>query len=182
MMNVTEPLFLGLKFYELLTLVAIIVGPIVAVGITVATESKRQLKNQQTQTLRTLLSTRHLPSDPAYSTAINLIPVDFNGVKPVMSAWQNYIEKIRFTPVQGSERSHEKEILNKQTKLIFAMMQCLGYRLAESDIDISAYAAQGFITRDNLHLEALAAWPRIATTLEAQTKWIASQNGGDVEE
>ena len=180
-MDLAEPLYFGLKLYELLTLIAIVVGPIVAVGITVATESKRHLKNQQTQTLRTLLSTRHLPSDPAYSTAINLIPVDFNGVKSVMSAWQTYIEKIRITPVQGAEGAHEKEILNKQTKLIFAMMQHLGYKLAESDIDISAYAAQGFVTRDNLHLEALAAWPRIATALEAQTNWIASQNDGEAE-
>ena len=181
-MNVVEPLYFGLKLYELLTLLAIMIGPIVAVGITVATESRRHLKNQQTQTLRTLLSTRHLPSDPAYSTAINLIPVDFNGVGPVMYAWQAYIEKIRFTPNQGAEVAHEKEIVNKQTKLIFSMMQHLGYKLAESDIDISAYAAQGFVTRDNMNLEAMAAWPRIATALEAQTSWITSQNGGEVKE
>ena len=178
----SEALYLGLKLYELLTIVAIILGPIMAVGITVGTETRKRLKEQQTQTLRTLLSTRHLPSDPAYSTAINLIPVDFNSVKSVITAWTAYIEKIRVAPVQGSEVAHEREILNKQTRLIFAMTQHLGYALAESEIDISAYAAQGFINRDNLHLEALASWPRIASTLEAQTAFIASQNGGEAKD
>ena len=170
-----DALYLGLKLYELLTIVAIVLGPIIAVGITVATEAGRRLKEQQTQTLRMLLSTRHLASDPAYSTAINLIPVDFNRVTGVMIAWQAYIDKIRTTPAQGTEEIHHRESLNKQTKLIFAMTQHLKYKLAETDIDISAYAAQGFIDRDNLQLSALAAWPRIAEALEAQTQWISSQ-------
>ena len=180
-MPANESLYFGLKLYELLTLVAIVVGPMGAVAITVASERRRRLKERQTQTLRTLLSTRHLPSDPAYSTAINLIPVDFNDVGSVMMAWQAYIEKIRTVPNAGGEETHRKDCVNKQTKLIFAMIRHLGYRLAESDIDISAYAAQGFIDRDNLHLAALASWPRIAAALEAQTSWTASQNGGDAE-
>jgi hypothetical protein len=175
-MESSEALYFGMKLYELLTLLAIIVGPVVAVGITVATESKRRLKDQQTQTLRALLSTRHLPADPAYSTAINLIPIDFNDAHGVMAAWHAYIEKIRSVPVPGTEEANHREIVNKQTKLIYAMMQHLGYKLAESDIEISAYAAQGFLDRDNLQLAALAAWPRIAAALEAQTQWISSQN------
>ena len=182
-MNKAEVLFFGLKLYELLTIVAILLGPIVAVAITIATDRRRHRSQQQTQTLRTLLSTRHLPADPAYSTAINLIPVDFSGVNSVMDSWHFYIEKIRTVPAPGGEDSHQKEIINKQTKLIFAMMQHLGYGLSESDIDISAYAAQGFIDRDNLGLAALAAWPRIAAALETQTQWIGLQtNLSDKEE
>jgi tyrosine-protein phosphatase YwqE len=180
-MSKAEALYLGLRLYELLTLAAIVLGPIVAVGITVANESRRRLREQQTQTLRTLLSTRHLPSDPAYSTAINLIPVDFNRVTSVIAAWNAYIQIIRTAPAAGAEASHQKDVINRQTKLIFAMMQRLGYRLAESDIDISAYAAQGFIDRDNLHLAALAAWPRIAATLEKQAELIV-QNAASVAE
>ncbi len=174
-MEQSETLYFGLKLYEILTLFAIMVGPIVAVGITVATEARRRLKEQQIQTLRMLMSTRHLPSDAAYSTAINLIPVEFNGVRTVMEAWTAYIEKIRFYPSAEAMASHQEEILNKQTKLIFSMTQHLGYSLAESDIQISAYAAKGFIDRDNLHLTALQAWPRIAATLEAQTQFIQAQ-------
>ena len=71
----SRTLYWGLQIYEWLTLAAILIGPIVAVIITLATEARRRTREQQTQTLRMLLSTRHLPSDPAYSTAINMIPI-----------------------------------------------------------------------------------------------------------
>lgn len=148
---------------------AIFLGPLLAVGITLWHDARRRTKEQQTQTLRMLLSTRHLPSDPAYSTAINLIPIDFNKVTNVMSAWNTYMEKIRVAVVPDAEFAQSQEILSKQTKLIFAMTQHLSYKLSESDISITAYAANGFITRDNMWLNALAAWPRIADTLEKQT-------------
>jgi DNA polymerase III delta prime subunit len=163
-----EPLYLGLKLYELLTLIGIVASPIVAVCVTLVTEARRRTKEQQTQTLRMLLSTRHLPGDAAYSTAINLIPVDFNSEPEVMKAWENYIEVIRFRPQPEDEVTHRSKIITMQTKLIFQIMKSLGYKLDETDIQSSAYAADGFIVRDNLNLDAMRAWSRIADALESQ--------------
>jgi hypothetical protein len=48
--------------------------------------------------MRMLLSTRHMPADPLYSTAINLIPADFNDQIEVMDAWRKYHSVVRERP------------------------------------------------------------------------------------
>ena len=174
-----EHLTLGLKLYELVTIVAIVVGPIMAVALQLLAEARRQKREQQTQTMRMLASTRHMPSDPAYSTAINMIPIDFNRNQKVMAAWSTYIETIKFQPTEENVANHEKKIVTKQTKLIFEIMNSLGYNLPETDIETTPYAAGGFIARDNLMLDAWRAWPRIADSLEAQTQLIDGSQNGD---
>jgi hypothetical protein len=168
----SRTLYWGLQIYEWLTLAAILIGPIVAVIITLATEARRRTREQQTQTLRMLLSTRHLPSDPAYSTAINMIPIDFNRESGVMTAWNNYITTIKIRPAPEGVDAHQQDIITKQTKLIFQMTKSLEYKLDETDIQSTAYAAEGFINRDNLMVDAWRAWPRIADALETQTQLI----------
>ena len=117
-----------------------------------------------------LASTRHLPSDPAYSTAINMIPIDFNRVKPVMSAHESYIETILYRPTSENSDAHNQQIVMKQTKLIFEMARHLGHDLPETKIQSTAYAAGGFVERDNLMTDAWRAWSRIADALKAQNR------------
>jgi hypothetical protein len=166
-------------FNEAITLAAILAGPIMAVGVQLVAERRKQRRDQQTATMRLLASTRHLPSDPGYSTAINLIPIDFNKVTGVIQAHKNYIEAISHISNEENRAKHDERILTQQTKLIFSMAKHLGLDLPETDIQTAAYAAGGFIQRDNLFLNAWAAWPRIALALEKQTDWISSQKAED---
>ena len=161
-------LILGLKTYEALTLLAIVLGPVIAVSITLFFEKRRKLREQRVQTVRMLVSTRHLPSDPAYTTAINMIPIDFNSNRRVMAAWHAYIDIIRYPAPAGSEEQKLKDMLSKQTKLIFEALKCLDYELSETDIQATPYAADGFIRRDMIMIEGWQAWPRIAAALERQ--------------
>jgi hypothetical protein len=165
----SETLYWGLKLSELVSLIGIIIGPIVAVCITLIIEARRRKRDQQVQTMRMLVSTRHLPSDPAYTTAINMIPVDFNKNRRVMAAWKAYIDAVFHKPTSENIAKHKIDTEAKQTKLIFAIMRYLGYELAEIDIQTTPYAAGGMIDRDNLMLRGWEAWPRIADALEAQT-------------
>lgn len=45
-------------------------------------------------------------------------------------------------------------------------MTAVGMKVSEVDLSIEAYAAAGFIARDNLYLASLAAQSRIAEALE----------------
>lgn len=164
---------------ELITVAAILAGPIFAVMVQINAERRKQLRDAQTTTFRMLAGTRHLPSDPAYSTAINMTPIDFNRVPKVISAYNAYIEAIRYRVAPENEVEHEKQVLGKQTKLLFEMSKHLGYDLPETEIQANPYAADGFVTRDNLFLEGWRAWPRIAKALEAQTQWISSQQSDE---
>tara|TARA_B110001454_G_C12719084_1_gene433921 strand:+ start:554 stop:1090 length:537 start_codon:yes stop_codon:yes gene_type:complete len=159
-----------MKTSELINLLAILLGPILAVAVQLISEGRRKTHEQQTQTMRMLLSTRHMPSDPVYSTAINMIPIDFNKSKRVMQAHKAYIECITYQPSSENVETHNQQIISKQTKLIFEMARHLKYDLPETDIQTSAYAAGGFIARDNLMLDAWRSWPRIAEALENNNK------------
>ena len=168
----TDPLYLGLKLYEWLTLVGVIAGPIVAVLLTLWIEGRRRDHDQRVQVLKALLTTRHLPGDPAYSVAINMIPVEFNKSAAVMAAWHSYMEAVRYRPSDENADEHFKVTMTKQTKLIFQVMRELGFKLAETDIQTTAYAADGFIQRDNVFIEAWRSWPRIAAALEANNQML----------
>lgn len=99
-----------------------------------------------------------------------MTPIDFNSVMSVMSAHKAYIEQITYQPTPENIAAHEKQIITKQTKLIFEMAKHLKYDLSETDIQTTAYAAGGFVQRDNLMLRAWEAWPRIADALESQSE------------
>ena len=159
-----------MKLSEFLTLLAILIGPVLAILVQLRTEKRRQTRDQQAITMRMLVSTRHLVSDPAYSTAINMIPIDFNGVRPVMVAHKAFVEAVNFRPSDENRASHDEQIITRQTKLIFAMTKHLGYDLPETDIQTTAYASGGFVERDNLMTSGWRAWPRIADALEAQNR------------
>jgi hypothetical protein len=164
-----DAIFLGLRLYEWLTLLGVIAGPIAAVVISLWVERRRRTREQRLQVLRTLLNTRHLPADPGWSGAINLVPVEFNDCSSVMEAWKAYIDCVRYEASPENVHTHYEEMIAKQTTLIFRITRELGFSLPESDIRSSAYASRGFIERDDLYLNALRAWPRIAAALESQT-------------
>ena len=125
--------------------------------------------------MRMLLTTRHLPADANYSVAINLIPVEFNDDAKVMEAWRRYIEVVQVRPSPENEEQHNRELGVRQTKLIYAMMQSLGFNLAETDIQTSAYVADGFIRRDNIMIGSWLAMTDIAHSLRAQSAYLGVQ-------
>ncbi|MGO9994125.1 MAG: DUF6680 family protein [Steroidobacteraceae bacterium] len=61
-----------MKLNDWLTLIAIVLGPISAVCITLWIEHRRRLRERRLYVTRMLLMTRHLPADPQYNAAINL--------------------------------------------------------------------------------------------------------------
>ena len=175
-MTAADALVVGFKPVEFYTLLGIVLGPIFAVAINLVFEARRKLTDLRSQTMRMLVSTRHLAADPAYTTAINMIPIDFNSNPKVMAAWQAYMDSIRYPAPPGSESEKYEDMRSKQTKLIFEILKCLGYKLSETDIQATAYAADGFIRRDNLMLDGWRAWPRIADALEFQNAHLINPN------
>lgn len=162
---------------EYVNLLAILVGPISAVLITLWVERRRSRRDSQMAVARLLMATRHLPGDPNYSTAINLIPVEFFDKPKVMGAFNDYQTAIsQARPVlQDDVVRQDQAVLTKQTKLISAVLEVIGMRVSEADLAAQGYAAQGMITRDNLFLESLIAQKRIADALE---KSVETEPGG----
>jgi hypothetical protein len=156
--------------YSWLTLLAIVVGPVVAVVITLITEHYRRARERRIQIMRMLLATRHLPADPQYNIAINLIPAEFNDQKEVMAKWREYHAHVRQHPDEASRAEFEKRANVTQSALIFQVMQSVGLKFSEGDIQTEAYISQGFVDRDALYQASLKAMPDIAETLDEQRK------------
>ena len=157
-----------------LTLLAVFISPIVAVLISIWVESRRRKRDGRLLILRQLMATRHLPSDPLYSQAVNLVPIEFNDEPRVMAAYKAYQEAVQQEPGEDAKaiaRSSQNTVV-KQTKMIFAMMQALKLKASEADLPVEAYAAQGMINRDALWLNSLHGTIRIANALEAQVRML----------
>jgi hypothetical protein len=156
--------------YSWLTLLAIILGPVFAVAITLAMERKRETEGRRLHILRMLLATRHMPADAQYNIAINLIPAEFNDQKEVMEEWRKYHALVRQHPDEQSQPDHIKRMTVAQSALIFQVMRSVGLKMSEGDIQTEAYVSQGFLYRDALYLASLKAMPEIAETLKDQRK------------
>lgn len=107
-----EALYWGLKFSEWVAFAGLVVGPVIAVALTLWVDGKRKRREQRIQVMRMLLATRHLPGDANYSVAINLIPIEFNDSKDVMAAWHSYIETVRYTPTPENQEQHQKLVFH----------------------------------------------------------------------
>ena len=164
-----------------LTLIALVLGPVIAVGITLWIEGQRRRHERRLAVLRQLMATRHLPGDPMYSTAINLIPVEFNDDRHVMEAYKAYQTAVSQPPSTEPEAVAltNQKVAVTQTKLIFAVMKAMKLRASEADLPVEAYAAKGMIERDNLWLNSLRGTVRIADALELQTKLMLPPSSGE---
>jgi hypothetical protein len=153
---------------EWLTLAGIVLSPIIAVLITLWVEGRRRVRDGKMIVVRMLIATRHLASDPAYSTAINLLRVEFAHSRRVMDAFAAYHRVIRVeqaTTPQGIELQNT-EIRTVQTKLLSAVLKEVGITASEADLAVEGYASDGFRARDNMYLNSLQAQIRTADALE----------------
>lgn len=177
--DLSQATFLGFTIKDAFS--ALIV-PILAVLTTLFYQDFQQGRERRMQLLRMLMSTRHIPADPAFNAAINLIPVEFNKVRPVMDAWRAYRDQVRFRPLPENSSTNDEQMKVKQTKLVTAIMDKLGIEYSEAEFQSDAYISDGFLLRDNIYIDSLlasrAAANAMAEVAEALKEQVAMMRGG----
>lgn len=154
---------LFLKFLELkdlITILALIVGPISAVIITRNNDQLRARKERRLMTFRDLMKTRAdlLPSPPKeFIDAFNLIPIDFSGEKNVQIAWKELFQKLHPNPQPKEQLELGQWFIDSKiltTKLLYEMGKCLDIEIDKLDILQNAYAPSGWtnerVTKDKI--------------------------------
>ena len=178
-----ETTFLGLKLYELLTLLGIIIGPIAAVMISLWIEERRKKNEAKLITLRLLLTTRDLPSDPTYQVAVKLVPVEFNDSPAVLVAHREFLEAANAS-TDGRSDDEIKAISDrtsvKLVRLLYEMSQAAGLKLRETDIQTGAFGTRGFFYRDALLQDSQRAMRDVANILWMQTRMMAGETFDEV--
>ena len=125
-----------------ITVFALIVGPLLAVALTLWREERRELRERKMSVMRQLLVVKEHPRDPAFSSAINLIPIEFAKCDDVMTALE------AFTHAAAAQKMTD-EIKNE---LLAAMMIELGFgKRAAKQTSRVAYVAQGLASQRELN-------------------------------
>ena len=171
-----ENIFLGLKLYEWLTLIGVFLGPITAVAITLWVDGRRRDRDQKLTILRMLLTTRHVPSDPAYQVAVNLIPAEFGRHRPVMEAYQQFSDAVAVQPDGRNDELIAQNTATKSTRLIFEISKVLEFDIRETDIQTRGYISRGWAKREETLIDSQKAMRDIANILTIQTRLIAGES------
>lgn len=167
-----------MKLYEWLTLLAIVIGPIFAVAITLWIEDRRKKQDAKLLTLRMLLTTRDMPSDPGFQVGIKLVPVEFNDRAEVLTAHREFLIASSVDPEGKTEEQVRTITTNtslKLTRLIFEMSKAAGLNIRETDIQSGTFGTRGFVFRDLLFQDSQRAMRDIANILLAQTRLMSGE-------
>jgi hypothetical protein len=131
---------------------ATITGPVAAVFITRWNDHRREARNRLLHLYRVLMATRRTNISEEHVSAINLIEVEFHGVKPVIEAWSNYLTHLN-TPNPAAATEGQHQAWNERRAELLAILLVkvaahLGITKGEIEILHGGYAPQGWALRE----------------------------------
>lgn len=143
--------FLGLRWLDIATIAAIVLGPLLAVAVDRIQQRWTGKKTRRLEIFRDLMRTRKARLDPVHVNALNLVDLEFYGRPRVLSAFRSYIGHLS-QPVPPQEAAdpffdHREELL---VTLLFEMGRELGYSYDKRDLEKLAYGPVGWNNDQNM--------------------------------
>ena len=127
---------------EILTLLAILLSPAIAVGVTLWYQRRKEKRDARRWILTTLLSTRHSPINDESVRALNLIDVVFHDAPSVRKLWREYYEMLGNEGLNNLMGWGQRQ--RKNLELITEMAKVLGYGKEITHLDVDrVYSPQG---------------------------------------
>ena len=131
----------------ILTIIAIIVGPILALEIQRRLDKGREAKTRKLWVFKTLMSFRATVLSPQFVQALNLIEVEFTAnndrEKAVRTAWKVLLDHFGELGNPDTPPNAHEKTATLTTNLLIAMGKCLGYDFDEVQIKKGAYYPMG---------------------------------------
>jgi len=132
------------------TIVAIIVGPIAAVKITLRHEIRRELLRRKYETFHSLMKTRRVTLAQEHVTALNVIQTEFHDDERVIAAYKRYIDNLGGPQLaSGSSQDEVRKFLENRddvfNELMFEIGRHLGFLLDKRELAKYSYAPQGWV-------------------------------------
>jgi hypothetical protein len=148
----------------------------IASFITPKLERRKARRDQRERLLRVMLHTWPTPANPEWQSSITLVPFDFKGCEAVLEARQIYLDTVNQQPPDDEEsaKAHFEDFRAKQAALIAAIANNLGFDITPESFLSGSYVSKGFTDRENLILNAMFAWQRIAAALERNNEMFAA--------
>ena len=135
-------------WFSISTVIAIFLGPILAVLITRKIDDRRFEQMRKMEVFRTLMRTRQMPIHPDHVGALNLVEVEFANNKNVVDAWKEYHKKLGEPLPSLEEKGRHDSVVRERatllTKLIHEISKVLNLRVQQLDILEGNYVPQGW--------------------------------------
>src|ERR1039457_6227784 len=114
----------------IITALAIIIGPIAAVKITLNHEERRERNRRKYNTFHSLMKTRRVTLSPEHVTALNVIQTEFHDDEKVIAAYKKYIDNLGGTPLSpGANDDAVQRFLEQRDDVFNEMMFEIGRHL-----------------------------------------------------
>ena len=123
--------------FTIVTIIAIIVGPISAVFITRLLDDRRARRDRRWEIFRTLMRYRLKAMHAEFVGALNLLEVEFHNDPPVIKGWKSLLETFS-RPDLADQRA------NALVRLLDAIAKNLDVSIEQLDISSGAYSPQGW--------------------------------------
>lgn len=140
---------------EILTVIAIVLGPVLAVQAEKFLQRKRDEKNRQANIFKTLMATRGSSLSFVHVEALNRIDLEFSGNKKyqkVIAAWKEYFDNLNQKARDDEQlivwSARNEELL---ANLLYEMGLSLGYAFDKVLIKRNIYSPVGHakVEREN---------------------------------
>lgn len=135
---------------EIITTIAIVVGPITAVQVQVWLEKAREEKRRKVQVFATLMATRATPLSPIHVESLNPIDIEFYKDKKVKDAWKVLLDSFESYPKDISDKDYQSksEACDEKSRglrvdLLYEMAISLGYEFDKVHLKRGVYQPQG---------------------------------------
>ena len=126
------------KITDIVMILAVVIGPIVAVQLTRYLDNKKEERERKLQVFKTLMETRAYNVSWQHVAALNRIDVEFYKNKKVITAWKEYLDQLN-SPITDNNLWADKR-LNLFVELLYIMAQSLNYDFDKTHIKNSSYS------------------------------------------
>ena len=138
-----------------LMMVAVILGPILAVQAQKAIESWKEGRQRKLFVFKTLMATRGTPISPRHVEALNMIDLEFSGKDPkekeVLDAWKLYLNHLYDVPRDYQDPNYQTKLTVWTDKskdslidLLYAMSRALNFTFDKVQLK-KAYTPQAHV-------------------------------------
>ena len=143
-------------YMEIINIIAVIVGPIFAVGITLWWQQRKERRDAKIRLFTTLMAFRKsYPISYEWANSLNLIDVVFADSPAVVDQWHQYYAMLHQSQNLNEARNH------KYLELMQVMAASLGFhRLQQTDID-KFYTPQAHGDQAHLNWQCQTEWLRV---------------------
>lgn len=118
----------------IVSILAILLSPLIAVGVTVWFQNRKERRDQKRWILATLVATRHTPVTDEVVRALNMIDVVFHDSPAVRRLWREYFDMLCNPSLNNPQGVQQRQV--KNLEMITEMAKEVGYGKTITHLDV----------------------------------------------